>query len=67
MNKNVELDEQRFKEQFVATFLATYVAQNYTDNCMRGNHKASENPPVEDAAYLANKAWEKYLKDCQGR
>ncbi len=60
-----KLDEKVFKSQFIASFLASWVAQNFTDSCMRGQHKKLEQPPVEDAEFLAQKAWEHWVKLCE--
>jgi len=56
---SVSLKEKKFKEQFKVTFLATWAATNFNDYCMNGMQESLENPPVEDAIYLADKAWEK--------
>lgn len=53
-------DEQTFKLNFISTFLATWCANEYEDSCMTGQHRRLEKPPVEDAEYLAEKAWEHY-------
>lgn len=58
----VDLDEQQFKRQFVATFLATWVANNYTEACMMGQHEKLRHPPVEDADDLAHDAWRQWKK-----
>ena len=50
--------EADFKAHFVPTFLASYCATNYADFCARGLHAELEHPPVEDAVFLANEAWE---------
>lgn len=49
--------EQRFKEQFVVTFLASWCAHHYDDYCQRELHDELEHPPIEDAVELANAAW----------
>jgi hypothetical protein len=52
------MTEKQFKDHYVATFLASYMASRYDSDCMNGhpyNHQ-----PVEDAVFLANKAWEQY-------
>lgn len=53
------MDEKTFKTQFIATFLASYAASRYQDCCSRGDHSTILNPPVEDAMFLADAAWEK--------
>ena len=56
------MNEKEFKRHFTATFLATWVANNYDDACMRGQHSRLEHPPVDDALFLADAAWEEYVK-----
>ena len=56
------MDEKTFKENFISTFLATWTANNFNDYCMRGKQEDLENPPVEDAIYLADKAWIRYSR-----
>jgi len=58
--------ELHFKEQFVTTFLATWVANNYAEACLRDKHETLYNPPVEDAEHLAGKAWEKVKEKSDG-
>ncbi len=53
--------EKKFKENFITTFLATWVANNYHDACINNQHDMLHNPPVEDAEHLAQKAWEKVV------
>jgi hypothetical protein len=53
-------DERAFKQQFVTQFLASWTAVHYADFCSRGMQEALEKPPVEDAACLAQKAWEEW-------
>lgn len=47
--------KEEFIERYATTFLATYAAVNYDDNCMRGK---SAQHPVEDAFFLAREAWD---------
>ena len=51
-------DEATFKKNFATQFLASWVASNYDDFCMRGLQKELRKPPVEDAAHLAQEAWD---------
>ena len=51
------MTKKEFKDQFIVNFLSTWCAINYDDCCMRGQHDRLENPPVEDADWLADKAW----------
>ena len=50
-------DERAFKQQFVTQFLASWTAIYYVEYSTKG---VLEHPPVEDAAYLAQKAWEEW-------
>jgi len=52
--------EKEFKANFVSTFLATWVANHYDRACAEGRHDTLEKPPVEDAEFLADKAWRHY-------
>lgn len=54
------MNEETFKTVFITNFISTWCANNYDDACSRGKHEILENPPIEDAIYLADKAWEKY-------
>jgi hypothetical protein len=51
-------DERAFKQQFVTQFLASWTAVHYVEYCRKGLYEEFKHPPVEDAAYLAQKAWE---------
>jgi len=48
--------EKKFKEDFVVTFLATWVANGYDDV---DTMDLLLDPPVEDAEHLAEAAWDK--------
>lgn len=61
-NKEVVLDEATFKTQYIASFLAAWTAGIYNDACMRSQHDRFDNQPVEDAEFLARKAWDQYVK-----
>lgn len=56
--QEVESEEKKFKDQFIVTFLSTWVANNYDDACIHSKHEMLNRPPVEDAEFLADKAWE---------
>ena len=57
------MTKEQFIDQYVATFLASYMAGRYYDDCMNGHPNEPYNhQPVEDAVFLANKAWEQYYK-----
>ena len=53
-------DEREFKRQFAVQFLASWAAVHYTEYCARGMQETLETPPVEDAEYLAQKAWKQW-------
>ena len=55
-------DEQLFKQQFVAQFLATYCAVNYAEFCATGRQHELEYPPTEDAADMAETAWQRWVE-----
>jgi hypothetical protein len=46
-------------EDYVRTFLATYSATRYDDACFTGIHVVFDNQPVEDAYFIAGRAWKK--------
>lgn len=47
-----------FKTCYIATFLASYMANRYDRDCSEGHSaEAHNNQPVEDAMYLADRAW----------
>ena len=50
-------------EHFVVTFLATWAATEYNDACSHGQQERLSNPPVEDAYFLAGKAFERAFPD----
>ena len=52
-------NEIRFKEIFIATFLANWCASNYEQYCMLDKQGELANPPVEDAKHLADQAWQR--------
>ena len=56
------MNEKTFKDNFISTFLASWCATHYNDYCMQSKQEQLENPPVEDAIYLADEAWKKYLE-----
>jgi len=57
-----KMDEDKFKEMFAATFLATWCATQYDHACAMGQAAKLEEPPVEDAIYLADTAWAELQK-----
>lgn len=56
------ISEQAFKTQFIASFLAAWVAKHYDMACARGEHDKLGRPPVEDAQFLADEAWKELAK-----
>jgi len=58
------MEEQKFKQDFIACFLASWCANKYEDCCMRGEQSVLGNPPVEDAEDMADAAWEKIIENC---
>jgi hypothetical protein len=57
------MEKKAFRENFISTFCATWCANNYLQYCMEGKQKELGKPPVEDAAFLADEAWEHYKKN----
>jgi len=55
--------EQEFKQNFLASFMATWCANHYTEYCMAGKHKELANPAMEDAVELANDVWNNMKKE----
>jgi len=53
------MKKEEFIRAFVTQFLASWAATNFTDYCARGRQESLEDPPVEDAFFLAEKHWEK--------
>lgn len=51
--------EELFKTQFIASFLAAWVASHYDMACAMGQHDKLSDPPAEDAVFLADKAWQR--------
>jgi hypothetical protein len=56
------MNKQGFISSYIATFLATYAAQNYDMNCLAGKTAEQYHHPVEDAAVLADAAWKEVSK-----
>lgn len=53
-------NELEFKQQFAISFMASLEAVNYEHNCRQG-WKGHRVHSVEDAQYMANKAWEEWV------
>lgn len=56
------MNEKTFKENYISTFLASWAAQNYEDYCILGKQEDLKKPPIEDAVYLADCAWNVFLE-----
>ena len=55
-------DEHAFKLQFISNFLSTWCANEYKDACMRGEQERLEEPPVDNAQFLADTARAFYVR-----
>jgi hypothetical protein len=58
----LKLDQDEFITQYVTVFLASWTANEYNMACMRGEQKRLNNPPVDDAIYLARAAWGRLME-----
>lgn len=56
---------ETFKQQFITSFIASQTVSNYDEACYTGNHERLEHFPIEDAHYLAEKAWEKWKENAK--
>lgn len=56
------MSRNEFIDAYVVQFLAAWTAQHYEDYCSRGLHNELESPPIEDAIFLAEKAWERLVQ-----
>jgi hypothetical protein len=56
------MDESQFKDNFISTFCATWCAINRQECIDRGWHERLEKPPMEDAIYLADCAWGRWVE-----
>ena len=50
------MTKTEFIEQYVVVFLASWTVKEYDDACARGQNDRLNEPPVEDAYFLAEKA-----------
>ena len=56
------MTKQEFKDHYVAVFLASYMASRYDSDCQNGHiNEPYDHQPLEDAMFLAEKAWESKL------
>ena len=53
--------EEVFKAQFIASFCAAWCAANYDMANATGKPEYLEKPPMEDAIFLADCAWDEWL------
>lgn len=52
------MNELEFKRNYVATFLASYMASRYDSDCANGHiGEPYDHQPIEDAIDLADRAW----------
>lgn len=57
------MNQAQFKCAYIAQFLASYMASTYERDCQAGHPgKPYDHQPVEDAAFLAECAWEQICK-----
>jgi hypothetical protein len=54
------MTKSEYIETFVVNFISVWTARHFDDYCSRGLHKELENPPFEDAVFLATRTWEKF-------
>lgn len=55
-----------FKAAYITQFLASYMASRYDNDCMTGHPgKPYDHQPVEDAAFLAECAWEQLVEQAK--
>ena len=56
------MNEQDAKHAIATTFIGAWLANNYSDACSMGQHDRLNEPPIEDAEFLAEQAilhWKK--------
>lgn len=55
------MKKREFIEQYVCTFLASYMAGRYDDDCQNGHpNEPYDHQPIEDARFCADRAWKQY-------
>lgn len=60
------MNESQFKAAYITQFLASYMASRYDSDCMNGHPNEPYNhQPIEDARFLADKAWEQLQNHTQ--
>jgi hypothetical protein len=55
------MNEESFKTQFISSFLAIWCATKYEECCNTETREILSQPPVKDAEFLANAAWDEYV------
>jgi hypothetical protein len=59
------MNETEFKQTYVATFLASYMATHYDEHCQTGHvNEPYAHQPIEDAKFCAEMAW-KQMKELE--
>lgn len=62
----LSMNEDQFKAAYIAQFLACYMAGRYDRDCQEGHVGQPYNhQPIEDASFLADKAWEQLKNHTQ--
>ena len=60
------MNEAQFKATYITQFLSSYMASRYDRDCLNGHPNQPYNhQPIEDASFLADKAWEQLQKHTQ--
>lgn len=60
----MEMTEQEFKAKYITQFLASYMATRYDADSANGYpEKSYDNQPVEEAAFLAQCAWDQIVSN----
>jgi len=55
------MNKKQFIDQYVCTFLASYMAGNYERDCASGHqNNPYDHQPVDDATFCAERAWKQY-------
>ena len=56
------MSRDEFIQQFMVTFLSSWVSVHYDEACSYQKHEMLREPPVEDAEFLARCAWNECCK-----
>lgn len=54
------MSRHEFVRAFVASFCASWCANNYNEFCTNGQQEKLSNPPLEDAVFMAEAAYDKW-------